>query len=125
MSGDVSMSERRLLFSQSLPALSIYIFFLFFSRNSLVVYRLDLSGSNSTAFTERIIGLYLFWLLVFGELLYVLLLLMILSFRSYGQLAEEMLSFHQGFRQFFFFFFPNCLSQSGITIYSSFPINFV
>ena len=64
MSGDVSMSERRLLFSQSLPALSIYIFFLFFSRNSLVVYRLDLSGSNSTAFTERIIGLYLFWLLV-------------------------------------------------------------
>ena len=88
------------------------------------MYHLDLSGSNSTAFTERIIGLYLFWLLVFGELLYVLLLLMILSFRSYGQLAEEMLSFHQGFRQFFFFF-PNCLSQSGITIYSSFPINFV
>ena len=70
------------------------------------MYRLDLSGSNSTAFTERIIGLYLFWLLVFGELLYVLLLLMILSFRSYGQLDEEMLSFHQGFRQFFFFFFP-------------------
>ena len=27
MSGDVSMSERRLLFSQSLPALSIYIIF--------------------------------------------------------------------------------------------------